>query len=217
MIGLQELKFSILKYFKKPIIDHKLNFTDSINSYLANRIKDFTSYLEYGSGSSTIYFSGSTHLYVVSVESDAVYSRAVEKIVSGFANTTKVLTSKTGPTGYWGTPIFFRKSKSKGWKYVNTPWEILGSQYIPDVILIDGRYRVACALNILFRAANKHRITIFFDDYVGRDDYYFFEKYCAVQQKVDRMAIFEYDLSPISESLLLELKNDLEVYLTKFE
>ena len=179
-------------------------------------MKNYTNYLEYGSGSSTRYFCKYDNLNIISVESDSFYAKAVRESVSSNSK-VKVIDSETGITGFWGVPLFFASSREKGWKYVNTPWRNFCGTYQPDVILIDGRYRVACAINILLRVANKHRITIFFDDYLGRDDYYIFEKYCNLEYKIDRMAIFKYNLKPISEKQLLKLKYDLQIYLTKFE
>ena len=84
---------------------------------------------------------------------------------------------------------------------------------MPDVVLIDRRYRVACALNILIKAVNKHKVAIIFDDYIGREQYYIFQQYCEIYNTIDRMVLFEYNKSYISEIVINDMKNLLEKYL----
>lgn len=216
MISLGEFNFIISKFFRAPQISDQLSFSTPVNEYLMNEMKNHTSYLEYGSGSSTCYFSKYDNLNIISVESDSFYAKAVRESVSDNSK-VKVIDSVTGITGYWGYPILFANNGMKGWKYVNTPWRILGEEYQPDVVLIDGRYRVACAMNILLRAANKFKVTIMIDDYQGREEYIYFEKYCKLIRMVDRLAFFEYDMSHIKSHIMEELKKDLALYLKKVE
>ncbi|NHC48150.1 hypothetical protein G9H65_02280 [Cytophagaceae bacterium 50A-KIRBA] len=216
MRSLRELNFIIAKFFRSPEISNQLTFSKPVNEYLMREIKKYKSYLEYGSGSSTLYFSTYNNLNIVSIESDSFYAKAVRESVSSNSK-AKVIDSETGITGYWGYPILFANNGNKGWKYVNTPWRILGEEYQPDVVLIDGRYRVACAMNILLRAANKFKVTVMIDDYLGREEYIYFEKYCKLSKMVDRMAFFEYNLSLMEAQTIMELKKDLILYLKKAE
>ena len=55
------------------------------------------------------------------------------------------------------------------------------------------------------------------DDYQGREEYIYFEKYCKLTRIVDRMAFFEYNMSPIKSNIIEELKKDLALYLKKVE
>jgi len=212
----KNLKFSISKNFNKPTISSDLSFTEGVNEFLTKELHNYKSYLEYGSGASTVFFSKYEYLNIVAVESDAVYANQV-KIAIGNNGRTRILHSGTGPTGLWGYPILFANTANKGWKYVNTPWRSLGEEYQPDVVLIDGRYRVACAMNILLRAANKFKVTIMIDDYQGREEYIYVEKYCKLIRMVDRMAFFEYNMSPLKSQIIEELKKDLALYLKKAE
>ena len=218
MIPYKELKFSILKYFKKTKIETELTFTPLINEHLINNIKKYHSYLEYGSGASTVFFSKYKETNIVSVESDSVFAKAVRNKLNAICeNNTKVLTANIGLTGFWGYPMFNRNSAKKGWKYVNTPWQHLGNEYKPDIVLIDGRYRIACALNILYRASNKYAVTIIIDDYVGREEYSFFEKFCPISKTIERMALFEYNKFHINEEQLRNIEIALNDYLKKVE
>lgn len=216
MISLGEFNFIISKLFRAPQISDQLSFSKPVNDYLMNKMTNHTNYLEYGSGSSTRYFSSYNNLKIVSVESDSFYAKAVKELVS-YNSETIIIDSEIGITGYWGYPVFFANNKKKGWKYINSPWLKLGEDYCPDIVLIDGRYRVACAMNILLRAANKFNVTILIDDYFGRQEYFYFEKYCKLLRMIDRMAIFEYNMSPITTQDLEELKKDFDLYLKKPE
>ena len=215
MPNYKEFLFSILKFFKSPDISEDLSFSESINNYLKEKLNEYNSYLEYGSGSSTIYFSRNKKFKIVSVESDKVFANSVLKIINN--NNVKIFIAKVGLTGYWGYPIFFKNSYSKGFNYVNTPWKNLGNEYMPDVVLIDGRYRVACALNILLKAANNCKILIIIDDYNGRDEYKIFEQFCNKINSIERMAFFEYDGKLIDSQEIEKIKKYLNLYLTKPE
>lgn len=216
MLSLGEFNFIISRFFTVPEISNQLTFSSQVNDYLTSEMKIFNYYLEYGSGSSTRFFSTFENLNIVSVESDSIYAKAVRKYVSSNSK-VELIDSATGITGYWGYPILSAANGSKGWKYVNSPWRILGEKYQPDVVLIDGRYRVACAMNILLRAANTFKVTIMIDDYLGREEYSYFEKYFPLSKMVDRMAFFEYNLELLTQETIFELKKDLALYLKKAE
>jgi hypothetical protein len=215
MTTISEFIFSFKKYFKTFTIANELSFTTRINEYLPTLVKQYNFYLEYGSGASTVFFAETTAIDIVSVESDYVYAKSVNKSIDSNRKKLQILPAKIGLTGFWGYPIFRKKSYNKGWKYVNTPWRTIGEHYIPEIVLIDGRYRVACALNILQRAANKFPVMIIIDDYVGREEYYVFEKFLKLSKTIDRMAFFEYYNEPISNTQIKEIKDTLNIYLKK--
>jgi hypothetical protein len=215
MIKKSELIFAIKKYFQTFTISKNLSFTNEINEYLPSLLKNYNFYLEYGSGSSTVFFANNTALNIVSVESDIVYAKSVIKSIHKNREKINILPAKIGLTGFWGYPIFYKKNKNKGWKYVNTPWRIIGENYKPEIVLIDGRYRVACALNILLKAANKYSVLIIIDDYVGREEYYIFEKFLKVSKSIDRMAFFEYNKELINNEQINAIKETLDIYLNK--
>ncbi len=74
MIFYKNLKFSISKNFNKPTISSDLSFTEGVNEFLTKELHNYKSYLEYGSGASTVFFSKYEYLNIVPVESDAVYA-----------------------------------------------------------------------------------------------------------------------------------------------
>jgi len=131
-------------------------------------ILDTRTYLEYGSGGSTV--QAAKHVKtLVSVESDPVFKLAVERKIAKESNAEiHLLSPYIGMTAHWGTPVFGRATPSRihRWKrYPQAPWKVL--KEAPDTILIDGRMRVACALESLLHVTRDTRMVV--DDYVGRE------------------------------------------------
>ena len=213
MINLAELKFVLTKPFRSIEISENLSFSNETNEFFKNEICKHKSYLEYGSGSSTIFLSKQKNLKLVSVESDYYFANHLKKIIKNLT----ILNPNIGLTGFWGYPLFFKNSYKKGFKYVNSPWEALELNYMPNVVLIDGRYRVACALNILLKASNKCEILILIDDYKGREEYKIVEKHLKLKTIAGRMGVFQYNLTFLDNSQINEIKKDLNYYLTKPE
>src|SRR3990170_1247881 len=117
-----------------------------------------TSYLEFGSGGSTVLVDRAG-IPAVSVESDAIYAEAVRSRLTG--GRVKILSPDIGLTGEWGTPLF--RNHAKWRRYIEAPFPI---EPFPDFILIDGRFRVACALAAAKWAHEAGALaTLMFDDY----------------------------------------------------
>jgi len=94
-----------------------------------------------------------------------------------------------GEVGAWGTPINIARY-GDFWKYSVAPWKKATElNVVPDTVLIDGRFRVACFLYSLLSA--RVGTTIIFDDYFDRPHYFVSEKYCAVELRVGRVGVFK--------------------------
>ena len=80
--------------------------------------------------------------------------------------------------GSYGIPIF-KSPTSKNinkWKsYVQAPWKVIYNQ-TPDLIFIDGRFRVACALYSIIMMRDYPKTKILIDDYLNRPEYKIIEK-----------------------------------------
>lgn len=146
-------------------------------------------YLEYGSGGSTLTASRVVHK-LVSVESDPVFGRAVVNAIPADARAeVAVLRPDIGLTHAWGFPVFGRPTPSRieKWKtYPKAPWPVL-RETVPDTILIDGRFRVACALESLLHVGRDTRMLV--DDYLGRN-YRNIESFADLVAMHGRMAEF---------------------------
>lgn len=142
-----------------------------------------TVYVEFGSGATTV-LADRAGIPAISVESDRYYARVVAKRLTGSVEQIVVPLGLTGP---WGSPL--RSTLLKGMTYAQAPYD---RGLIPDFILVDGRYRAACALIAANQAAvwGRH-VTLMFDDYADRPWYHFIEEYLDPPERVGRAAIFK--------------------------
>ena len=179
--------FSDAAFFitKKHIVGYKVTAEPALQpeglAFFHSIINNTSTYLEYGSGGSTILASRYVAT-LVSVESDQVFARAVEKAMPTTTAAIHLLTPYIGVTGKWGMPIFGRPTESRiaRWKrYPQAPWKLLDNRP-PDTILIDGRMRVACALESLLHVDSDTRLLV--DDYVGRN-------YSVIEQFADLISL----------------------------
>lgn len=154
-----------------------------------------SSYLEFGSGGSTV-LADRAGIPAVSVESDAIYAKAVRsRLTSG---RVRLVTPDIGMTGEWGTPLF--RSEAKWRRYVEAPFPI---EPFPDFVLVDGRFRVACALKTAQLAfENGKSATLMFDDYMGRPYYHEVETYLREPKIIGRAAFFQIGLVSVPQAAI---------------
>jgi hypothetical protein len=157
-------------------------------------IENCSSYLEYGSGGSTV-FAARLNKPFVTVDTDRFFLEAVRRKIERLASDQHLLYGNIGWTTEYGYPIFTtpRASRQKKWKaYIEMPWLYLESGRFPDLVMIDGRFRVAAALtSCLHLAQSPAKSKIVIDDYAERPQYHVIEKYLRLVGMAGRMAIFE--------------------------
>ena len=163
--------------------------------------------LEYGSGGSTVLAGALPDKTVFSVESDAQWANDLQAWFAQNPPQSRVHIHAVdiGPTGDWGAPV-----NQRGWRryhhYPLSVWERDDFQH-PDVVLIDGRFRLACLLAVLHRITRP--VVALFDDYRGRKPYHRAEHLVRPSSFIGRMARF--DLSPRSLS-----SDDLTLFVDAF-
>lgn len=158
-------------------------------------------YVEFGSGGSTIYASR-LGIQTISVENDRFFARTVATKLLG-DSVTQVVTAM-GITREWGMPLFPSARKAK--RYVTAPW---GSGRFPDFILVDGRYRVACALESARRAhACNATAVLMFDDYAMRPYYHVVEDYLGPPKLVGRAGVFQIGHQIVPTAIVLKWLDD---------
>ena len=147
------------------------------------------SYLEYGCGGSTVLAAKLKVKNLIYCDTSRVWLDSVEKIINIYTNTNSYpVFINLGEVVAWGRPK--DQSKTVIWKnYCYQPWIVAKSNNInPQLILIDGRFRVACFLaSLLF--GNSGAI-ILFDDYCNRENYHIVERIIKPNKTFDRMAEF---------------------------
>lgn len=174
-------------------------------SLLEERLKKIDVFLEYGAGGSTVFAAELGVKNIHSVESDKSFLEAVQKKVASLCPSAKVnpYFVNIGKTGDWGHPTN-RESANLWPNYCVAPWqEILKNNQFPDLILIDGRFRVACFLASLLLA--KEGTIILFDDYMDRPQYHIIEKYLKPNKTAGRMGEFIVKSDILTSLVLLDL------------
>ena len=145
-------------------------------------------YVEFGSGGSTI-LADRLGIRTISVEGDRYFAAAVRRRLTGSSVT--LLTPNIGITAPWGYPLLRRPTepRKRRWRrYVEAPF--MGDA--PDLILVDGRFRVACTLEAARRAHQAQSpATLIFEDYASRPQYKMVEKHLGVPQMIGRAAVFK--------------------------
>lgn len=152
----------------------------SFISWLTN--PDIHIYYEFGSGGSTykaIHAENITKIY--SVESDTAYfNSTMATLVSDKLERIHVSVGAKNNLGYPSS-----SAKYNDWSLYFKHIDSIDT--IPDLVLIDGRWRVACALHTWMRC-DTHTI-ILFDDYYDRPHYHIVDKYFTTIERVGRMAV----------------------------
>ena len=190
-----------IRGFDSPTLPH---LEPCVMHWLKRQLQVTKLFLEFGSGGSTV-LANSLGVRSVTVESDPFYAKAVRRTITNGGLATIVI-PKMGITKQWGMPVFFRKKK--GFRYVTAAFEWLGGSF-PDFILVDGRYRVACALETARRAHLASSVAqLLLDDYEGRVRYHVLEKYLGIPDRVGRAAVFQIGRVPITESAVQNFMSD---------
>jgi hypothetical protein len=162
-----------------------------------------TNYLEYGSGGSTYNAVLKNNIKkIVSVESDKDWYNKMNNMINNNKLIYKYIELNAKPNNYGypeNVPFNIMKlypSVIEEYKYINF-----------DLILIDGRFRVACAL-ICFKYIDNNCFMIV-DDIIGRDYYNEIYNYYDKIESAGRMVIFKkkYINNP-SEELINKYVND---------
>ena len=185
------IRTSIIWPLPKEII-YKPMMSDKDIKAFSYFMKPENIYFEFGSGGSTnlaSYFKLKTY----SVESDIKW-HAKLKSSSIIANYITVSLNNTS-FGYPGNNTNINDWK----KYI----QAYKKEFNADVILIDGRFRVACALDIFSKIKNNTMVLI--HDYENRKHYHIIEKFYIKIKSWDILALFIKN--PFIDSIPIDIYN----------
>lgn len=152
--------------------------------------------LEYGSGGSTMLAAAMPGKTIFSVESDVNWAASMAARFQKNPPQAHVVLHPVdiGPTGPWGKPV-----DHSGWKsyhhYPLSVWDRTDFQH-PDLILIDGRFRVACFITAALRISKP--VIVLWDDYSVRRAYQEVERVIRPAAMYGRMAKFELEPMKLS-------------------
>lgn len=203
----EHAKYFLRRSFSRMRVPDRPWFDQQGTQLFEELLQQSRLYMEYGSGGSTVL---AAHLgkNFISVESDIGFSRAVTDRIGASKGaipkgTGDIVAVNIGITGAWGAPLFTRPKSDRLelWKrYVSAPWLRLPPGLAPDLVLIDGRFRIACALFSLMQLHGSRDTTILFDDYGDRRNYHVIERFARLERMAGRMGVFRArDDVPIEE------------------
>ncbi len=148
--------------------------------------------LEFGSGNSSSFFFANNTGSLVSVESDRQFLESLgtnEVLVRYYLGKKWTpIHANIGATEEWGAP----KDKYPRWDWLNyheQVWELMPHTDF-DLILIDGRFRVACLCQSLLRCENRE-VVFLVHDFWDRPQYHDILKLCALVDRADTLAVFK--------------------------
>ena len=152
-------------------------------------------YAEYGCGASTIWVANNTQCQILSTDSSEHW---LKNVFDGCKEVSRVRLhyANIGKIGEWGTPLNYEMSHNFS-DYTDWIWR---QNSCPDVVLVDGRFRVCCFLTSLLNA--REGAALVFDDYTNREQYHYVERFVKPTKTFGRQSIF---LVPNKDSLQREL------------
>lgn len=161
--------------------------------------------LEYGSGGSTVLAGELPGKHVTSIESDRRWARMMRRWFRDNppapGTEVDVVWANIGATRSWGHPTdetLWRKFA----EYPLAVWTRPDFRH-PDVVLVDGRFRVGCALATAFSITRP--VTLLFDDYARRTWFHRVEEFLGSPFIIGRMAAFEVSPQAVPASRLLQI------------
>lgn len=161
------------------------HFDEASLRLFSRLITQARTYVEFGTGGSTVVASKHP-CKIVSVESDGGFLRAVKRKVGPRPDFIPIRAC-IGPTVDWGIPLFDSQRgaiKRRIWsRYPLAPWRHVSTA---DLVLVDGRFRVACVLQAVLHGCQ----TILVDDYSVRPHYQAIERFAELETMSGRMAVF---------------------------
>ena len=165
------------------------------------------SYLEYGCGGSTLLAAKLGVAKIYSVESDSQWSKDISQKIKSIDTISdiKINYIDIGPVDEWGTPIDSSKYKDY-WRYSMSPYDDHHKDRF-DLILIDGRFRLACFFSALLYTP--YHSIILIDDYMKRRKYLnIMEDYVSPYRITDELAEFR-----VSDAMMFDTKIFTKQYL----
>lgn len=177
-----------------PITRPELTLPDAEAAVLRAAYAQAEVILEYGSGGSTV-MAAEMGKHVTAVESDRAWAQMMRDwfAANPAEGEVRIVWSDIGPTKEWGHPV-----DDSAWKhfpaYPLAVWDRPDFAH-PDVVLVDGRFRMGCALATAYRITRP--IPLYYDDYTNRPRHHQIEAFLDAPAAITgRMARF--DLTPTS-------------------
>ncbi len=208
----------ILRYFSLIDVNYnnistKIDFgSKKTNLFFVKNLKKSKYYLEYGSGNST-FLSKNYKKKFLSIETDKSFYRFIKK-----NKIDEILYSNIGPTKYYSIPIIPTILLKKNIKKYANLISFFKKKFKnnPDLILIDGRFRVYVFLAILIYCTNNiinKSIIILIDDFKYRKKYHILKKLVKIKL-VGRMGVIKINNKTRIDQI--KIKKNMKKYILDF-
>lgn len=153
-----------------PNMSLKPHFTETDQKLFDKYLEKSKRYFEFGSGNSTIYVASKPHItFLGSIENEQNWYNQTKTNLKNVQRSSEleliynyIHTHSDGMP--WGNP---RKVDSIAFKNYYSSYK---PEYNADLILIDGRFRVSCCLDLYHKIGMD--TVIFFDDFLNRPYYH---------------------------------------------
>jgi hypothetical protein len=151
-------------------------------------LRNGTSYFEFGVGGSTMVASGfgPENLNITGIDSSKEWidvvkkdERCSKKVDRGLLHVDFV---DIGPIGAWGFPTQTVQESKGAWYLYSQAISMTGGHY--DVVLVDGRFRVACVLNTFL---SNPSATVMVHDFLEEDHHLHYKVLLEVADLVNRV------------------------------
>ena len=171
LINLNILNLNYIKIYNEPNFSSKLN-----NNFFKEELKKSKLYLEFGSGCSTLY-AAKIEKKFISIEADKNFFN----LMKGKLNNPGLRYYNIGLTSNFSIPLFINKKKILNYSK-SIFEECQKKKLIPDLILVDGRFRVLVSMQAhIFMSRIKKNIKIIIDDYAQRYYYHILENFFRIK------------------------------------
>lgn len=182
-----------------------LTFPDKEAELVKTSYQSASVVLEYGSGGSTVFAAEQAGLRCFSVETDMAWANNLETWINDHVSDHGVTMHHVdiGDTKAWGYPKKYQLRMQPAYhRYRQSVWDLEGFAH-PDIVLIDGRFRVGCFFATL--ANIQQDTTILFDDYANRKYKDAVERFIKPSRMAGRMAEFKAEPRKLSKPELFSI------------
>jgi hypothetical protein len=167
----------------------KVHMTPEEQALFRELLSKATTYTEFGAGGSTVLAASVVSGSIVSTDSSREWLDKVAAECAGpqYKSKPQLVHADIGPIREWGNPV--DDSCRNRWPlYSLSIWSVKHAANA-DLFLVDGRFRIACFLEILLRCRSDARTAI--HDYIERPEYHIIEKFANVVNSAGTLFVFE--------------------------
>jgi len=172
-------------------------------------INESRHYLEFGLGGSSLRAIQKSKANIYTVESSPEWINHMRKyVILRYMENKRlhIFPVDIGPTRDWGYPKP-DNDQNLFEAYSSAIFESINRKSI-DLVLVDGRFRVACTLKTIMLCRDNKNLKILIHDFWNREHYHILLKYLDVVKRVDTIGLFAIKNYIDIESV----KKDYETY-----